>query len=40
MRDVLAESDLLVDELLGADLILAGVPMYSFGTSGAVPSLF
>lgn len=31
MRDVLAESDALVDELLGADIIVAGVPMYNFG---------
>ncbi|WP_240609824.1 FMN-dependent NADH-azoreductase [Billgrantia endophytica] len=31
MHDVLAESDALVDELLEADLIVAGVPMYNFG---------
>jgi FMN-dependent NADH-azoreductase len=31
MRDVLAESDALVDELLAADVIVAGVPMYNFG---------
>ncbi len=31
MRGVLAESDALVDELLAADLIVAGVPMYNFG---------
>ena len=31
MQDVLAESDTLVDELIGADLIVAGVPMYNFG---------
>lgn len=31
MREVLAQSDALVDELLGADLIVAGVPMYNFG---------
>lgn len=31
MRDVLAESDALVDDLLAADLIVAGVPMYNFG---------
>ncbi|MCH8505650.1 MAG: NAD(P)H-dependent oxidoreductase [Ectothiorhodospiraceae bacterium] len=31
MRDALAESDTLVDELLEADLIVAGVPMYNFG---------
>lgn len=31
MAQVLAESDGLVDELLAADLIVAGVPMYNFG---------
>lgn len=31
MRDVLASSDMLVDELLEADVIVAGVPMYNFG---------
>lgn len=31
MHDVLSESDELVDELLGADVIVAGVPMYNFG---------
>jgi FMN-dependent NADH-azoreductase len=31
MRQVLAESDELVDELLAADIIVAGVPMYNFG---------
>lgn len=31
MRSVLAESDALVDELIAADLIVAGVPMYNFG---------
>lgn len=31
MRDALAESDALVDELLAADVIVAGVPMYNFG---------
>ena len=36
MHDVLAESDVLVDELLAADVIVAGVPMYNFG----VPSGF
>lgn len=36
MHDVLAESDRLVDELLSADVIVAGVPMYNFG----VPSQF
>lgn len=31
MRGVLAESDELIDELLAADVIVAGVPMYNFG---------
>lgn len=31
MRKALAESDALVDELMAADLIVAGVPMYNFG---------
>jgi len=31
MHVVLAESDALVDELIGADVIVAGVPMYNFG---------
>lgn len=31
MDDVLAPSDELVDELLRADVIVAGVPMYNFG---------
>jgi FMN-dependent NADH-azoreductase len=31
MHETLAESDGLVDELLAADLIVAGVPMYNFG---------
>lgn len=31
MNDELRESDQLVDELLAADLIVAGVPMYNFG---------
>lgn len=31
MYQVLAESDALVDELLAADIIVAGVPMYNFG---------
>lgn len=31
MNAVLTESDTLVDELLAADLIVAGVPMYNFG---------
>ena len=31
MHEVLAESDALVDELISADVIVAGVPMYNFG---------
>jgi FMN-dependent NADH-azoreductase len=31
MHAVLAESDTLVDELISADLIVIGVPMYNFG---------
>lgn len=31
MRARLHESDRLVDELVGADLVVAGVPMYNFG---------
>jgi len=31
MHEVLMESDALVDELVSADLIVAGVPMYNFG---------
>jgi FMN-dependent NADH-azoreductase len=31
MEAVLGESDRLVDELIAADLIVAGVPMYNFG---------
>jgi len=31
LRRELAESDALVDELIAADIILAGVPMYNFG---------
>jgi len=31
MREALAQSDALVDELLRADIIVAGVPMYNFG---------
>lgn len=31
MHAVLAESDTLVDELVNADLIVVGVPMYNFG---------
>ncbi|MTW11510.1 NAD(P)H dehydrogenase [Pseudoduganella eburnea] len=31
MAEALAQSDALVDELLQADIIVAGVPMYNFG---------
>ncbi|WP_136065889.1 FMN-dependent NADH-azoreductase [Modicisalibacter radicis] len=31
MHETLAASDALVDELLAADIIVAGVPMYNFG---------
>lgn len=36
MHDRLAQSDALIDELLAADVIVAGVPMYNFG----VPAQF
>lgn len=31
MRDTLAESDTLIDELLAADFVVIGAPMYNFG---------
>ncbi len=31
MHQVLSQSDRLVDELIGADLVVIGVPMYNFG---------
>lgn len=31
MHEALAQSDVLIDELLAADVIVAGVPMYNFG---------
>lgn len=31
MREALAESDALVEELIAADLLVLGVPMYNFG---------
>ncbi|HZX75582.1 FMN-dependent NADH-azoreductase [Lysobacter sp.] len=31
MHDVLAESDTLIDELIAADVIVIGAPMYNFG---------
>ncbi|MBT2300148.1 NAD(P)H-dependent oxidoreductase [Variovorax paradoxus] len=36
MREALAESDRLVDQLIAADLIVVGLPMYNFG----VPAQF
>ncbi|RST56433.1 FMN-dependent NADH-azoreductase [Variovorax sp. MHTC-1] len=36
MHEVLAESDRLVDQLIAADLIVVGLPMYNFG----VPAQF
>jgi FMN-dependent NADH-azoreductase len=36
MHEVLAESDALVDELIGSDLIVAAVPMYNFGVPAQV----
>jgi FMN-dependent NADH-azoreductase len=36
MREVLAESDRLVDQLIAADLIVVGLPMYNF----SVPAQF
>jgi len=35
MHDILAPSDMLVDELVAADVIVAGVPMYNFGMPAA-----
>lgn len=35
MGETLAASEILVDELIGADLIVAGVPMYNFGMPAA-----
>lgn len=36
MRDALAESDLLVDELLAADVLVIGTPLYNFGMPAAL----
>lgn len=36
MRSVLLESDLLVDELLAADVIVIGAPMYNFGVPSSL----
>lgn len=35
-REAIAPSDALVDELLSADVIVAGVPMYNFGIPAAM----
>ena len=40
MHAVLAESDALVDELISADLIVIGVPMYNFGVPSTLRSYF
>lgn len=31
MHEILRESDMLIEELLAADIVVAGVPMYNFG---------
>lgn len=36
MRDTLAESDMLVDELLAADVLVIGTPLYNFGMPAAL----
>ncbi|MCC5883611.1 MAG: NAD(P)H-dependent oxidoreductase [Halomonas sp.] len=36
MRAVLAESDTLVDEVIQADILVLGVPMYNFGPPAAL----
>ena len=36
MVEALAESDALVDELIAADLVVAGVPMYNFGVPASL----
>lgn len=36
MRDTLAESDRLVDELLAADVLVIGTPLYNFGMPAAL----
>ncbi|WP_104202855.1 FMN-dependent NADH-azoreductase [Billgrantia saliphila] len=38
MRELLAESDALVDEVLQADILVLGVPMYNFGPPAAFKS--
>lgn len=36
MKDALAESDQLVDELIAADVLVIGTPLYNFGTPAAL----
>lgn len=36
MRETLAESDLLVDELIAADVLVIGTPLYNFGMPAAL----
>ncbi|MGM0824373.1 MAG: FMN-dependent NADH-azoreductase [Pseudomonadota bacterium] len=36
MRDVLAESNLLVNELIAADILVIGTPLYNFGMPAAL----
>ncbi|WP_217474739.1 FMN-dependent NADH-azoreductase [Stutzerimonas stutzeri] len=36
MREALAESDLLVDELIAADVLIIGTPLYNFGMPAAL----
>jgi len=36
MKDALAESDRLVDELLAADVLVIGTPLYNFGMPAAL----
>lgn len=36
MKDALAESDLLVDELVTADVLVIGTPLYNFGMPAAL----
>ncbi|KPQ30981.1 MULTISPECIES: FMN-dependent NADH-azoreductase [unclassified Halomonas] len=36
MRDTLAESDQLVDELIAADILVIGTPLYNFGMPAAL----
>lgn len=38
MREILRLSDMLVDELIAADIVVAGVPMYNFGMPAQMKS--